>query len=141
MNSNHTIPLLLILLIVVSLPACAQLFSEEDLCQHHEETESKMNQLIDSIIEANAEDSLFLGSFRRAQAAWLEFRIQHLNAIYPEEDKRYYGSAYPMCRCGVLATLTEQRIEQLELWVEGVEEGDACAGSIPFRELEEDENQ
>ena len=40
-----------------------------------------------------------------------------------------YGSVYPVCAEEILADLTEARTAQLRFWLEGVEEGDACAGS------------
>jgi hypothetical protein len=35
-----------------------------------------------------------------------------------------------MCRCLALADLTNQRVEQLQRWIDGTEEGDVRAGSV-----------
>lgn len=37
---------------------------------------------------------------------------------------------YPMCRYMAVLELTKKRVEELRRWVDGVEEGDVCSGSI-----------
>jgi hypothetical protein len=49
---------------------------------------------------------------------------------YPEREAGYYGSIYPICRADYLEKLTRERTMKLREWLKGVEEGDACGGSI-----------
>ena len=37
-----------------------------------------------------------------------------------------------MCQSGEYEQLTRDRIRQLKVWIDGVEEGDVCAGSYPM---------
>jgi len=50
-------------------------------------------------------------------------------SIFPDRDPKT-GSVYPMCRCSVLEQITIDRAKELRrLWIDGVDEGDVCAGS------------
>lgn len=79
-------------------------------------------------------DAGFLRKLRAAQRAWLAYRDAHLAARFPAENRRAaYGSVFPMCFCGVQEELTRARTEDLRTWVEGLGEGDVCAGSVKIR--------
>jgi hypothetical protein len=50
---------------------------------------------------------------------------------FPAENKQtVYGSVYPMCVSFFLKELTEERIEKLNVWINGIEEGNVCSGSV-----------
>jgi len=53
---------------------------------------------------------------------------------YPDREPGYYGSIQPMCEAMYLAELTQDRIKALKVWIEGVEEGDMCAGTVKVKE-------
>jgi uncharacterized protein YecT (DUF1311 family) len=81
-----------------------------------------------------AADADFVKAFREAQTAWISFRDAHVRSIYPDPDRRAYGSVYLMCRCGILEQMTTQRAEELRrLWVDGLDEGDVCTGSCAIK--------
>jgi uncharacterized protein YecT (DUF1311 family) len=95
--------------------------------------EAQMNLLLDDIRRLYANQSEFLAALEAAQSAWLTFRKAHLEARYPASDKRSaYGSIYPRCYQMAYVALTQTRIAQLQQWVDGVPEGEVCAGSIRF---------
>ena len=64
--------------------------------------------------------------------AW--FRDAEVAAKFPlapgQSAQAQYGSVFPMCQDQFKATLTAQRTAQLKAWLDGVAEGDACAGSV-----------
>ena len=96
--------------------------------------EAELNQLVDQIINIYQDDDVFVGKFKTAQAAWRRFAQAHLDALYPAPDKQSaYGSAYNYCREQAMIRLVRLRIEQLRPWMEGLEEGNVCAGSIRGR--------
>ncbi len=93
-----------------------------------------LNQIYNQILKEHQSDKLFLEKLREAQRAWLKFRDAHIASLYPEENKPLaYGSMFPMCYHLALKELTDQRIKQLQVWLDGVEEGNACAGSIKIK--------
>lgn len=47
-----------------------------------------------------------------------------------ENKQPKYGSVYPMCAALFLKELTEERTEKLRVWLNGIEEGDVCSGSV-----------
>jgi uncharacterized protein YecT (DUF1311 family) len=95
-----------------------------------------LNEVYQEILREYADDPAFLDRLRDAQRAWLLFRDAQVAALFPHQDEAqaYYGSLFPMCKASWLTELTQQRTEQLRLWLEGSEEGDACAGSIRVHE-------
>jgi uncharacterized protein YecT (DUF1311 family) len=96
------------------------------------EAESEMQRVTRQIRTHNAQLPEFLNEFEKAQKAWAAFRDAELKALFPL-DTAEYGSVFPMCYLLWKAELTRQRIDQLKRWVDGVEEGDVCAGSQPVR--------
>lgn len=93
-------------------------------------TDAELNRIYAKVLALNAQDTVFLERFKAAQRAWLVFRDAQIAARYPSPED--YGSVLPMCQSGEYEQLTLDRIKQLKAWVDGVEEGDVCAGSYPM---------
>jgi uncharacterized protein YecT (DUF1311 family) len=95
---------------------------------------AEMDRLFDMILQKYSDDAVFIAKLQAAQVAWCRFRDARIEALYPAEDKALtYGSAYSHCRQSAIVAMTLPRIEQLRQWLEGVAEGDVCAGSRPFQ--------
>lgn len=104
-------------------------------CRQLEGLEQKLAALYAQVLAANSADKAFLVRIKKSQQAWIAFHAAELNAIYPAVNKgQEYGSVYPMCRCDELSAMTQARIDQLEEWVNGVDEGDVCVGSRAEKE-------
>lgn len=99
------------------------------------EVDDELNRVYHAIISKYKEDREFLEKLRNAQHAWLIFRDAELAARFPAGCKQsQYGSIYPMCAAHFLAQRTQERIRQLREWLDGVEEGDVCAGSVQIKQ-------
>lgn len=95
---------------------------------------AEMEKIYNRILLKFSDDALFVAKMRAAQAAWRRFRDAHVESLFPAEDKALvYGSVYSRCRQEAVLALTLQRTEQLRPWLDGVAEGDVCAGSRPLR--------
>ena len=70
-------------------------------------------------------------NLRKAQRAWIAFRDAHIQTIYPDGNR---FSARPMCAAMIRTELTKARILQLRDWLDGVAEGDVCAGTRPAKQ-------
>jgi uncharacterized protein YecT (DUF1311 family) len=106
-----------------ALEACAR--SELD------EADRQLNAAYQAVIARHPGDPTFVERLRAAQRAWMAFRDAELEAIYPDQDEPLlHGTALSLCRTGHLTRLTRERTNELERWLEGVEEGDVCAGSF-----------
>jgi uncharacterized protein YecT (DUF1311 family) len=92
------------------------------------EAERELNKTYQSILKKYTDQPAFVGRMRLAQRAWLRFRDAQLEMRFPPSDQS--GSAEPMCYAQYKAELTAQRTQQLRPWLQGIEEGDVCAGSI-----------
>lgn len=126
---------------IVILLASTHQFSQtqsrmkSDACNGYQTADAEMNRLYRQVLRVYKSDPVFVRKLRVAQRAWIEFRNAHLESLYPKRNKlSAYGSANPLCRCAVLAELTDERLKSLKKWVSGIEEGDVCAGSIRLRD-------
>ena len=130
--------LILMALILVSsiLPSAAQTQMEmnRDACEAFKAADESLDATYCRILDEYRDEEAFLLKFEAAQESWMVFRDAHLAALFPEEDPQMaYGSIFPLCRCQTLLEMTEKRIHVLEKWIDGIEEGDVCAGSIRYR--------
>jgi uncharacterized protein YecT (DUF1311 family) len=118
-----------------SIGASDQTQSEmnEEACGKYKKADAELNRVYQRIMRDYAKDKNFIQKMKIAQRAWIAFRGAHLGSIYPDSDPRAYGSLNPMCRCMILHRLTEDRINSLREWADGVVEGYVCAGSMKFK--------
>jgi uncharacterized protein YecT (DUF1311 family) len=93
--------------------------------------ERELNETYQGILKKYANDPAFIGRLRTAQRAWLKFRDAQLQMRFPPSNEA--GSVAPMCYASYKAELTQARTRQLKVWLDGIEEGDVCAGSIKPR--------
>jgi uncharacterized protein YecT (DUF1311 family) len=140
-------PLFFCILAVATLKAMASESSQT--CLEHADTQLAINQcssrnkqtadqelndVYQAVLKQHADDKTFTDNLKQAQRAWLKWRDAEMAAIYPERKQPgYYGSSFAGCWSEQLATLTRERTRQLRKWLDGVEEGDVCAGSLPVK--------
>ncbi len=103
------------------------------------DTERRLNSIYDKVLNKNQDDPVFMQKFKAAQNAWAAYRDAQLAALYPhaEEEPQYYGSVYRMCYYIERQQLTTARIKELRRWIDGVEEGEVCCGSLPIKKPKE----
>lgn len=106
--------------------------SDLTICSRNrlKDADEELNRVYQTIRNKYAKNPGFLRKLKSAQLAWIKFRDAEMDALFPVEDPRYYGSAKPMCQADWLRKITQQRITELKRWLEPVEEGDVCSGSI-----------
>jgi uncharacterized protein YecT (DUF1311 family) len=125
---------LLFVLPVLGFPAAnaraqTQAQLNDEACGAYKKADAEMNRAYGLIMRNYRRDRGFISTMRKAQLAWIRYRDAHLESIFPG-DPRQYGSVNPMCRCTSLEEMTKERTQILNRWVEGIEEGDVCAGSV-----------
>ena len=98
--------------------------------EDYKKADSELNRVYQQIIKEYAEDPTFLEALRTSQRNWITFRDSELKMKYPDREPAWYGSIHPMCVSIYMAELTNERTNKLMTWVKGIEEGDACAGTI-----------
>jgi len=96
--------------------------------------DKQLNTIYQQIIAENADDEVFLDSLKEAQRCWVAFRDAQLKMKYPDREPGYYGSVLPSCEMMYLTELTQDRIKALQVWIDGVEEGNICAGTVKIKE-------
>lgn len=98
-----------------------------------------MNRVYNQILIEYENDTNFIEKLEVSQQLWIKFRDAELEMKFPESDKRYYGSMYPMCASGYLEQLTKERTKKLLEWLMPMPEGEGCIGSIKYREINEND--
>jgi uncharacterized protein YecT (DUF1311 family) len=128
------IALLLLPLSFTVAPAQTQADMNKEACDEYQKADVELNKSYQQILSGYKADAVFARKMKTSQRAWVTYRDAHLASLYPAANPQSeYGSVFSMCRCMALAKITKQRTEELRRWVDGVEEGDACAGSIKVR--------
>ncbi len=98
--------------------------------------DAELNRVYKEILAKYKDDPKFIAKLRAAQRAWLTYRDAELDAKFPHADEKsaYYGSIFSMCDAQYKAGLTRERVAKLREWLDGVEEGDACSGSVKIKQ-------
>jgi len=99
----------------------------------YEKTDKELNQVYQKILQDYKSDTVFVKSMKEAQRQWVKFRDAQVKMKYPPY-KDSDESVLPMCRNYYLKELTTNRIKELKHWIDGVEEGDVCSGSIKLKQ-------
>ena len=96
--------------------------------------DTKLNSVYQKILAEYADDEVFLANLKEAQRCWITFRDAQLKMKFPDREPGYYGSILPMCEMMYLTELTQDRLKALQVWIDGVQEGNMCAGTVRVRE-------
>lgn len=102
----------------------------QDAAAEFQAADKKLNSIYRKLLADYADDDAFIAGLKEAQRRWIVFRDAQLKMKYPDREPGYYGSMQPLCEAMYLTELTQDRIKTLEVWIDGVEEGDACAGTV-----------
>ncbi len=95
-----------------------------------EKSDKELNSVFQQIIKEYSSDTVFIKNLRKAQKLWVQLRDAELEAKFPDEPDKFYGSVAPMCWSMYKTDLTKERIKKLRVWLIGIKEGDVCAGSV-----------
>ncbi len=95
--------------------------------------DKQLNSIYQKILSDYADDEAFIANLKEAQRCWIAFRDAQLKMKYPDREPGYYGSILPSCEAIYLAELTQERIKALQVWIEGVQEGNVCAGTVRIK--------
>jgi uncharacterized protein YecT (DUF1311 family) len=128
--------LFLLLLTFNLMPASGQTQADlnKSACDEYQRKDTELNKIYSQVLNLYKDDAAFVQKLKLAQRGWIVFRDAQLSALFPAEDAQSeYGSNYPVCRCQTLSELTAQRTAQLRRWIDGIEEGDVCGGSIRIK--------
>lgn len=94
-----------------------------------EKTDKELNKIYLKILFEYKSDAIFINNMKEAQRQWIKFRDAQIKMKYPSY-KDVNLSVKQMCINYYLKELTTNRIKELKKWLDGVEEGDICCGSI-----------
>ena len=127
--------ILIIIILTLSLNCYSQTQSEmnQDAYATFNIADKELNVVYNKILAAYKTDLIFIKSLKKAQRIWIKFRDAELEMKYPNYKKMHYGSSHPMCRASYLKEITEERTDKLKVWLNGIEEGDLCSGSLKIK--------
>jgi len=126
-----------LILMTFSLSVFSQ--TQFELTKESSEKYLKLNEelkrVYDQIISEYGNDSIFIEKLENSQQIWIKLRDAELEMLFPEPDKRQYGSMYSICQTGHLSNLTKERIDYLEKWLKPTSNKEGCTGSKKYREI------
>jgi len=113
--------------------AQTQMQLNQEAGSSYKKAEQELNTIYQQILKGYAKDTSFISHLKIAEKLWIKFRDAELLMKYPPAPAGYYGSVQPMCETSYLEQLTRDRIKTLKVWIEGIEEGDVCSGSVKHK--------
>lgn len=106
----------------------------EEADKKYLKADKELNTTYHRILKIYSGDTAFIRKLKIAQKIWVQFRDAEMNALFPDEhQKGAYGSVFPMCWSMHLTELTKERNKRLMIWINGIEEGDVCSGSVRIK--------
>ena len=124
--------IILLLLLTFSINCFSQTQAEmnQQAYASYNKADKKLNTVYQKILVKYKTDKLFVANLKKSQRIWISFRDAEMDMKYPSYPNQNYGSIHPTCRAVYLTELTEMRIKTLNVWLNGIKEGDACSGSV-----------
>lgn len=123
------------LLLTFSHSFCqSQLEMNEAEDKKYQKADKELNGIYQKILKEYKQDTAFIRNLKASQKLWIQFRDAEMKVKYPDRPEGYYGSVQPMCWSIYITKLTQERIKTLKLWLNGIEEGDVCCGSVKLKE-------
>ncbi|QKJ32139.1 DUF1311 domain-containing protein [Mucilaginibacter mali] len=127
-NLSKFLFLILISLPLLKLHAQSQQAMNLQAGERYKKADKELNMIYQKILKDYSSKPTFIKKFVIAQRLWVQLRDAELAAKYPEPG--FYGSVELMCKAAYLESLTKDRIKFLKVWIDGLEEGDTCIGSV-----------
>lgn len=124
--------IILLFLLTFSINCFSQTQAEmnQQAYASYNKADKKLNTIYQKILVKYKTDKLFVANLKKSQRIWISFRDAEIDMKYPNYPNQNYGSIHPTCRAVYLTELTESRIKTLNVWLNGIKEGDACSGSV-----------
>lgn len=129
---HHASVLLVLLLGTTTVFSQTQDDDTRKSLERRQRADEQLAEVVERVRAQYEREPEFIEALIQSQEAWKNFRTAELRMKFPKEPDEY-GSVYDMCVNDYLADITEQRITQLRVWLDGTFEGDVCAGSVDIR--------
>ncbi|MEI6575820.1 MAG: lysozyme inhibitor LprI family protein [Bacteroidota bacterium] len=102
----------------------------KDASESYNKADKELNKLYKKILLEYQADTMFIQNLKISQRIWISFRDAEVKMKFPEREPGYYGTIHPLCIANYMEKLTRNRIATLKLWIDGIQEGDPCSGTI-----------
>lgn len=99
-------------------------------CDALKKADTTLNKVYQQILVKYDDDDKFISNLVDAQKKWIAFRDAYVASMYLPGEEDSYGSILPMCQCYFIEGITQDRIKQLRVWLDGIDEGDVCIGTV-----------
>jgi len=137
--------LIISIIVLSSSPLFAQTQTEMNQSSYNEfqKTEKLREQTISRIRLFYSDKPEFLLALSESEKSWAKYRDAFLSMMFPGENKQeLYGSVYPMVYSHQKTRLTQLHIKELQIWLNGIDEGDIGWGSVMIKQtIKEKANQ
>jgi len=104
---------------------------DEIATNDYHKAETELNSVYQQILQEYKGDTSFIENLKTAERLWLQFRHAEMRVKFPMGKE--YGSIFPMCWAEYLAELTKNRTKELRVWLDRINDGEGCPGSVKIR--------
>lgn len=132
LSKNILVGILLFVCIAIT-SAQTQMQMNDEAQANYIKADKNLNSIYREILAEYKADTGFIKNLKISQNIWIKFRDAEVKVKYP--DNGSYGSIHPMCVSMYLESLTLDRTKTLVGWIDGIEEGDVCAGSVKLKPI------
>lgn len=122
------------LLVVSCCFAQSQMELNQNADKDFKKADKELNQVYQQILKEYSQQTDFIKSLKASQKIWVQFRDAEMLVKYPKNQQPNYGSVLPMCWSMYKEQLARDRIKTLRVWLDGIEEGDVCTGTVKIRQ-------
>ncbi len=110
--------------------AQTQLELNQEADNKYKLADKELNRAYNQILKEYKPDTAFIKNLKKSQSLWVQFRDAEMKVKFPDREPGHYGSVQPMCWSLYKEELTRERLNALKVWLDGIEEGDVCSGTV-----------
>ncbi|MFT6866521.1 MAG: hypothetical protein ACJA08_001352 [Cyclobacteriaceae bacterium] len=116
---------LVLIISLLAIVGCRSENKESDIaCTDFDKLDIEMMQLIDKIESKFTGNKSFLEAFKMEQVYWIQYRDRRLRSMYPKNWDTHYRKnfgkdVFNPCKCQELLRLANNRMDDLDLYMEG----------------------
>ena len=96
----------------------------------YKQVDQELNSVYQKIQSKYKKNPTFLNKLKTSQQAWLKLRDARVNEHFPlepgEQGRQIYGSGYDLCISKLMTKITQERIVQLNAWLQYLPKGQSA---------------
>ncbi len=94
----------------------------------------ELNRVFDAILMEYKGEKTLIKNLKISQKLWTNYMEAQMLTRFPEDEESREYSAFDLCWFTYREELIHNRIKELQVWLDGIPEGDVCSGTVKLVE-------